>query len=244
MINRMGTEHTFLHATDNWNCSVEFGSWNCTGTLLGCGKRQKGVQVFKPFGNFQTTEIPVQCFHCTSDALFMPKHENLMTVASRSRRTTMWSPLNAPEVGDHVKVWDVDAEKVYRKYRFRGIVKKLAASPCQPDNFWFIMDPDAQKIAEADIRSTSLKLFKLGIPPNGNRSSWRSFDVNPVDGVTIAVGDANKLLFYYRRMITSGSATEVDVSSLNDSISNIVNVKYNPRGNKLIVTSCSSVNII
>jgi len=34
-----------------------------------------------------------------------------------------------------------------------------------------------------------------------------------------------------------------DISSLNDSISNIVNVKYGPSGNKLILTSSSSVNI-
>ena len=222
MIDRMEIEHTFLHATENWNFSVEFGSWNSTGALFGCGKPKKGVQVFKPFGNFQTTEIPVQYNHCMSDALFMPKSENLMTVASRSRRSFLWRPLNAPEVGNHVEVWDVVAEKVTRKYRFRGVVKKLATSPSQPNNFWFLMNLETQRIAEADIRSPSLKLFKLDVSKrHANYSNWPSFDVNPVDEVTVVVGDVNKLLFYDRRMIssTSGSAKEIDISSLNDSIS-------------------------
>ena len=245
----MRVECKLPHATQNWDSPIDFGSWNCTGSLLGCGKIRKGVQIFRPFQDSIAAYIPVQQDHHVTDALFMPKDANLMVVSSRSRRSFLWSSLNDPEMDDYVKVWDVEAEKVTKKYKFKGVVKKLAASTSLPNQFWFNVDRKAQKIAEVDTRSPSFKFIKLKQlhRKHVNFVNWRSFDVNPVDERTIAVGDLDKLLFYDRRTMSSSKILEptktVDVSSLNSFASFIVNVKYDPSGNKLIVTNSLSFNI-
>ena len=246
MINKMKIEHELLHASQKWKRPVQFGCWNSTGILLACGKPQKGVQVFTPFRNFEATCVPVQRDHRMTDAVFMPKHPSSMVVSSRNLDSYLYSSESKPD--DYVKVWDVEAGVLTRKYRMKGVVKKLATSTSLPDHFWFNVDRNAQKLAETDTRTASLNIIKLGkVQRQPSFINWRSFDVNPVDEKTIAVGDLSKLVLYDRRMTRSSAESQptkiVDISPLNTYDSFLVNVKYNPGGDKLILTSSLSFNI-
>ena len=185
----------------------QFGCWNSTATLLACGKPQKGVQVFTPFRDFEATYMPVQRDHRMTDAVFMPKHRSSMVVSSRNLDSFLCSSESKPD--DYVKVWDLEAGALTRKYRLKGVVKKLATSTSLPDHFWFNLDRNAQKLVEADTRTVSLNIIKLGkVQRQPSFINWRRFDVNPVDERTIAVGDLSKLVFYDRRLTRSSAESQ------------------------------------
>lgn len=247
MIDRMAVEHEIKHKNESWD-PIMCGSWNSDGSLLGCGKPRTGVQIFKPFQNFAVTTIPVRrdCF--LTDCLFMPKNKNWLTVSSRNHSHVSSSTLNEVEMDQYVKVWDVVKNKILRTYGFRGLVKKLATSSALPNSVWFNVDQRTQNIAEADIRSPSCKTMQLNVVErNTSFLHSRVFDVSPVNEVTIVVGDKDQILFYDRRMVSSASVTHptktLDVGSLNGNNSYIVQLKYNPSGNKLLLTNSHRFNI-
>ena len=248
MINKMRVEHKINHQLVSWDDNILCGSWNSSGYLLGCGKALKGVQIFKPFQNFKVDTIEVQNNHYLTDALFMPKHENLLAVASRSKSSFMWSSLNGLEKDEYVKVWDVEAKAVTRSYTVRGLVKKVATSEALPNLIWFNIDQSTHKMAEADTRTSQYKSMWLNEVKNqAGFSHSRSFAVNPFDEVTIAVSEKNQLMFYDRRMMTSSVVNyptgTVDTSSLEGDSSYIAHLKYHRSGEKLLLTKSSRFNI-
>ena len=247
MVNRMTAEYQLCHEIDAWD-QIICGSWNSTGNLLGCGKPRKGVQVFKPFRNFEETVVPVQNNCYLTDALFMPKHENLLIVSSRNHSNYISSSFNGLEMDECVKVWNIETKTVYRKYCFRGLVEKLTTSEALPNHIWFNIDQTTLKIAEADLRAPSYNTLQLNVLQKHPDFLYsRNFDVNPVDEVTIAVGDHNQLVFYDRRMMSTlfvnHPTKTVDTSSLNGYNSYISQLTYSPNGEKLLLTKISSFNI-
>ena len=241
MIKRMRIEHKISHELEAGDTHIQCGSWNSNGFLLGFGKYEKGVQICKPFLNFEMSVIPVQDNHYLTYTIFMQQHENFLAVCSRNRNSFIWSSLDGLEVDDYVKIWDVEAKSVVRSYSFKGLVKKVATSKALPNHVWFNVDQKTQKIAEADIRSPSYKSMQLNeFEGNTTFLHSRHFTVNPVDEVTIVVSDNSKILFYDRRMMTSSNINHptktVDTTSLNGERSYIVQLKYNPSGSKLFIT--------
>jgi len=247
MINRMRIEHKIAHGLESSNEYIQCASWNSNGHLFASGKYEKGVQIFKPFQNTNATFLPVQRDHYLTNALFLQKYENLIAVCSRNHGYFTWGTANGLEADEYVKIWDLETNSAIRSYNFKGFVKQVASCKALPNCVWFNVDHKAQVIAEADIRCPSYNSILLNdAESNTSLFQLRTFDVNPVDGVTIVVGDKNKILFHDRRMISTSKVNHptktVDISSFKGDSSYIVKLTYNPSGNKLFISSSYSTN--
>ena len=246
MINRLRVEKKVSLEFETSDDLVSCGSWNCDGTLLACGKKGKGVQIYAPFRNYEkVTAVDIKDNHTLADVVFIPRNKNLMTFASRRNNTLFFWSNSGLVRDDYVKIWDVEKNVAFRQYSFTGVVAKLVTCPTLPNHLWFNTDNKVQTVAEVDIRAPGYKTISFGPV---NTDDWlvyrRCFDVNPVDEVTIAVGDKNKLLFYDRRTVTSQKAAQparsVDVSALNGTNSYILQVAYSPKINKMVLINSHS----
>ena len=248
MMTRMRIEHRVSHGLESWDQHVQCTSWNSSGLLFACGKCDRGVQMFEPFRNAEASSIPVPEGHYLTDALFLHRHDNLIAVCSRSNRSFFWDSPNGLGAGSRVGIWDVRTKTEVRSHGFRGFVKQVAASKALPNHIWFNIDRKTKRIAEADIRSPSYRRVELNDAENNTYLfQSESFDVNPVDEVTIVVSDGNKINFYDRRTMSSSRVNHpyktVDTSSLSSGRSYILKLKYDPSGKKLFVTSSRSFKI-
>jgi len=248
MINRMHIEFKISHELETFDNHIQCSSWNSNGLLLCCGKSELGVQILKPFQNFQITTIPIERNHFLSETHFMSKQKNLLVVSTRNNQSFLFNSFNGLVTDNYVRIWDVEKDAFTKSYSFNGLVKKVATSTALPNQVWFNVDQRMQKIAEADIRTPSHNTMQLNSVQR-TRTGFldsRTFDVNPVDEITIAVGDKCQLLFYDRRMMSSSSINHptktIDTSSLNGDSSYVVQLKYNPSGNKLIITNSCGYN--
>ena len=243
MLKRFKVEHKIELEFKTSDDLVHNGSWNCDGTLLGCGKVGRGVEIYKPFKtDKKLTTIPVCQNHYLTDVLFMPNNNNLMTVSSRNKSNFFfWNTSPNIVIDSYIKVWDISKNIITRTYGFKGPFTKTATSTALPNQIWFNTDNRTQAIAEADIRSPLYKTIRLGPVQCDSLVYRRCFDVHPVDGVTIAVGDRNKLLFYDRRTMTSQRVARpsqsFDFSTLIKENSYIIQVKYDPCGRSIILTN-------
>ena len=134
---------------------VHSGSWNCDGTLLGCGKVGRGVEIYKPFKtDKKLTTIPLSQNHYLTNVSFMPKNNNLMTVTSRNKNNFFfWNTSPNLLIDSYIKVWDINKNIITRTYGFKGPFTKTVTSTALPNHIWFNTDNRMQAIAEADIRS-------------------------------------------------------------------------------------------
>ena len=248
MLKRFKVENKIKIECGSSDDLVSCGSWNCDGILLGCGKVGKGIEIYTPFrNNKKVTTVPINQDHYLEDVVFMPKTKHLMAVTSRNKNNLVFwnTPPDLP-IDNYVKIWDVEKNAATRMYSYKETVTKLVTSIALPNHIWFNTDNKVETIAEADIRSPKYKVIKLGLLQYDSLVYRRCFDVHPVDEVTIAVGDRNKLLFYDRRTVTSQNVAEpvesFDFSSLIKNNSYIIQVKYNPCGTKMILTNSLTQN--
>ena len=225
---------------------VYCGSWSHDGSLLACGKKGRGVLLFSPFKSCERqAEVPIKNNHNLADVAFMPRSRNLMALTSRNKNSLVyWITTADLLIDDYVKVWDVDKNLATRTYGFKGHVTKLTTSDALPNHIWFNTDNKVRNIAEADIRAPKYQTLKLDLAQDESFLGYRRcFDVHPVDGVTIAVGDKSELLFYDRRTMTSQNVAQpfksLDASSINTSGSFISEVRYHPDGSKIIFGNSS-----
>ena len=246
MIKRLRVEREIPLDFETSGDLVSCGSWNHDGSLLACGKKGRGVDVYSPFRSCERqAAIPIKNNHNLADVVFMPRSRNLMAVTSRNKNSLIfWITTADVLIDDYVKVWDVDKSVATRTYGFKGPVTKLITSNALPNHIWFNTDNKVKTIAEADIRSPKYQTLKLDLAKDesflGHR---RCFDVHPVDGVTVAVGDKSDLLFYDRRTMTSQAIAKpfksFDASSVNTSSSFISEIRYDPGGSKIIFGNSS-----
>ena len=245
MLTRLKVEKEILLDFVTPDDQVNRGSWNCDGTLLACGKKCTGVDIYTPFRNYnKLATVPIENNHNLADVVFMPKTRNLMAVTSRNKNNLVfWNTSPDLPIDDYVKIWDVEKNSATRMYCLKEPVTKLVTCTALPYNIWFNTDNKVQTIAEADIRSPKYKTVKLGLLQHDKLVYRRCFDVHPVDEVTIAVGDRNRLLFYDRRTLTSQSFAQtvksIDVSSINRTNSYISEIRYNYCGSKIVFGNSS-----
>ena len=197
MINRMKVEHKIPISHTLNNDLANCGSWNSSGMLLSCGLSSQEVNIYQPFQQPLLTTIPNDESCCLADALFMTKHENLLATATKNRTTLNYT--SGLSNGESVKIWDIETNKVTRKYEFKGHVSKLCTSKALPHHVWYDVDPVTRNIAEADTRTPKFYLLQLTTGEERDRLFYhRCFEVNPVDEVTVVVGDKNTLFFHDR----------------------------------------------
>ena len=245
MLKRFKVENKIKIECGSSDDLVSCGSWNCDGILLGCGKVGKGIEIYTPFrNNKKVTTVPINQDHYLEDVVFMPKTKHLMAVTSRNKNNLVFwnTPPDLP-IDNYVKIWDVEKNAATRMYSYKETVTKLVTSIALPNHIWFNTDNKVETIAEADIRSPKYKVIKLGLLQYDSLVYRRCFDVHPVDEVTIAVGDRNRLLFYDRRTLTSQSFAQtvksIDVSSINRTNSYISEIRYNYCGSKIVFGNSS-----
>lgn len=244
MIKRMTVEQEISLGSESYDDHITSGSWNHGGNLLGCGKTYNGVNIYAPFRKDQLlTTITARQNHFLSDVVFMHTHNNLISMALRNHNDGVnWTMSTGLNMESYVKVFDVEKSIATTTYAFRGLVKNLKESSALPNNIWFNIDQMIHTIAEADIRSNKYRLIKFSVVDElENLLHKRTFDIHPLDEKTIAVGYKQMLSFYDRRKITSSSVAQpvecIDFSSLNDDGSVIDCIKYNPCGNKIVLTN-------
>lgn len=244
MIKRMIVEQEISLGSESYDDHITSGSWNYGGNLLGCGKAYNGVNIYAPFKKDQLlTTIKARQNHYLSDVVFMHRHNNLISMAFRNHNDGVnWTMSTGLNMESYVKVFDVETNIATTTYAFRGLVKNLKKSSAFPNNIWFNIDQTNHTIAEADIRSNKYRLIKFGVVDElENLLHKRTFDIHPFDEKTIAVGYKQRLSFYDRRKITSSSVAQpvesIDFSSLSDDGSVIDYIKYNPCGNKIVLTN-------
>ena len=238
MIKKMEIQTTSSLGYVNFDDAVKFLSWNSNGTLLACGQPNRGVKLLKPFRGSTFSKLG-EDEGFIADTVFMPKFENMLAVGTRKYTVNLVAfGFSAINFESKVKIWDVETAAVTRKYEFDGLLQQVVACPALPNNIWFNLDSDVRRIAEADVRTSSYSSIKLNIPSNQDLIFKNCFDVNPVDGMTVAVGGRNRISYFDRRMLTSDATPFkfIDLRPLRDMDLIVVKMKYHPNGRKILKT--------
>ena len=239
MMMKMEIRRTLSLGGHNFDDAVKHLSWNCAGEVLACGQPNRGVKLVRPFAKEAVASgATLEEDEFVADAVFMPRFENSLVVGTRKYSLNLLaSSFTEVNFTSRVKVWDVRKAMVTMNYEFDGLLQQVVTCPALPNNLWFNLDSAAVNIAEADVRTKSYASLKLTSRFAHRELTFKNcFDVDPVDGGTMAVGGRNKVCYYDRRMLTPDPYKVVDLRPLRGMDLVVAKLKYHPNGRKILMT--------
>ena len=238
MLSRMRVEKVFEHDGETLQHMITCMDWSDTGNVLLCGRRNKGVDVFTPFKNDNSTQTFVMGENCVVDAHFMPQTENLFAVVTQHNAVREWSLHTMSIMDEYIRIFDVTRGTPVNSYWFSGSTRKMKTAPDHKYSVWFNVDRQGRKIGQVDVREKELKEVEYMMVDNANYHE-RSFDINQVDSNMIAISGFKEVSIFDRRMASSSSFVSpfktLKLCSNNTDESFIYSIKFHPNGRDLLI---------
>ena len=238
MLSRMHVENVFEHQGDTLQHIITCLNWSSTGNVLLCGRRNRGVDVFTPFKEQNSTQTFEMGENCVIDAHFMPRSENLFAVVTQHNAVREWSLHTMSIMDEYVRIFDVTNETPINSYWFAGCTRKIVTAHDHPYIVWFNVDRQGRKIGQVDVREKDVKELEYMMIDNMNYH-LRNFDINQLDSNMIAISGYKEVSIFDRRMDSTSSVVSpfktLNISSDNTDNLFIYNLKFHPNGRDLLI---------